>query len=144
MSGVKRFSLRLTPQLQAKIAKVAAERGVSINTLLGGLLEQALTFEDAGELAKHLESRIGRLEQRMKGVKGDVEILAELVSLFIYHWFCYAPTIPESQRKAMQVEGKDRYDKFLELLEKRLSKGKHSVGAFFSTTGAEGSEQKGD
>lgn len=53
-------------------------------------------------------------------LKVDVEIIAEMLSFFVMHYFCYTPELPESQKKALLLSGKTRHEKFLELLAKRI------------------------
>lgn len=53
-------------------------------------------------------------------LKVDVEIIAEMLSFFVMHYFCYTPELPESQKKALLLSGKTRHEKFMELLAKRM------------------------
>jgi len=49
-----------------------------------------------------------------------------MISFFVLHYFYYTSELPEAQRKALLISGKDRHAKFLELLAKRLQ-GKGSL-----------------
>ena len=61
-------------------------------------------------------------------LKVDVEIIAEMLSFFVMHYFCYTPELPESQKKALLLSGKTRHEKFMELLAKRMQgKGSSSI-----------------
>ena len=68
------------------------------------------------------------LSQNMKYLKVDSEIIAEMLSFFVMHYFCYTPELPEAQKKALLLSGKTRHAKFMENLGKRVQ----SRGSSFS------------
>ena len=105
---------------------VALKRNVSMTTAIEGMLNEGLK-DDHASAAASLDRRIGGLEKRMKSLQSDVEIVAELISFYVYQWLCYTSPIPDGQRGAVMAEGRERHKKFLELLGTRLAKGESSL-----------------
>ena len=110
-----RINLRITHAQYMRMKEIALMRRMSINALFLSAVELYLT--------EGQQKGAGGLEQctkKITNLKVDVEILAEMLSFFIMHYFCYTPELPDLQRKALRIEGKNRHARFMELLAKRL------------------------
>ncbi|HMO19134.1 MAG TPA: hypothetical protein PKA63_12645 [Oligoflexia bacterium] len=90
---------------------------VDLNSLFLSALEFYL---NDGREKRTSDQYIIKLSHNQKNLKVDVEIIAEMLSFFVMHYFCYTPELPESQKKALLLSGKTRHDKFMELLAKRM------------------------
>ena len=46
------------------------------------------------------------------------------MALFVKFWLTTTPPLPDEMREAAQASGKERYDRFVEAVGRRLAKGK--------------------
>lgn len=130
-----RISAYCNSKVKKRLNQIANTRGVSMSTLLEGIIEDHLVEREQGP--ENLKEFIGRVENRLKNVRLDIEVLSELLSLFVFQWLCYTPTIPDGQKEAVFLEGKERHKKFLKLLASRLERGEISVGELFASDHAQ-------
>lgn len=114
---IVKVNFRIPKQLSNGLKEVAAIRRVSLNSLFLSAIEFYL---NDGREKGASDQYILKLSQNQRNLKVDVEIIAEMLSFFVMHYFCYTPELPESQRKALLLSGKTRHDKFMELLAKRM------------------------
>ena len=126
MEKKRKFTVKLPQALFRQMETIALRRNVSITAAIEGVLNEGLKDDDSSAAA-NLDRRIGGLEKRMKSLQSDLEIVAELISFYVYQWLCYTSPIPEGQRGAVMAEGRERHKKFLELLGTRLAKGESSL-----------------
>ena len=115
-----RRNLRLPTESLNRVEELAIKKRVSVNTLIASAIELYLGEKD--DTTKNNPYLLS-LSRTLKSLKFDVELVGELVSYFTFHWFCYTPEIPESQKKALWIEGKKRHETFLKLLSNKLHKG---------------------
>jgi hypothetical protein len=114
---IVKVNFRISKQLLNGLKEVAAIRRVSLNSLFLSAIEFYL---NDGREKGTSDQYILKLSQNQKNLKVDVEIIAEMLSFFVMHYFCYTPELPESQKKALLLSGKTRHEKFMELLAKRM------------------------
>jgi hypothetical protein len=112
-----RINVRIPTEQFNKIEEIATIRRISLNSLFLSAIEFYIT-EGAGKGSN--EKYLLSLGAGLKNLKVDIEIMSEMVSFFVLHYFYYTPELPEAQRKALLISGKDRHAKFLELLAKRM------------------------
>lgn len=101
----------------ARMKEIAKMRRQSLNGLFLSAVEVYLT-EGGGKSTS--DQYILSLAKKLSNLKVDVEIVGEMLSFFALHFFCYTPELPESQRRALKIDGKKRHAKFIELLAKRI------------------------
>lgn len=112
-----RYNLRVPKDKLKQLKEVSLLRRVSLNSLILSAIEYYL---DDGKTKENENKLLSSLSINQKNLKVDVEIIAEMLSFFVMHYFCYTPEMPESQKKALFISGKNRHNKFMELLKKRL------------------------
>jgi hypothetical protein len=114
---IMRVNLRISKTQFARMKEIARMRRQSLN----GLFLSAVEFylNDGGDRGTS-EQYILSLAKKLSNLKVDVEIVGEMLSFFALHFFCYTPELPESQRRALKIDGKKRHAKFIELLAKRI------------------------
>lgn len=119
-----RVNFRVTKNQLDRIKEIAKIRRIAVKSLFLSAIEYYVN-EGGGE--KTFEKYLLSLGPSIKNLKVDTEIISEMVSFFVLHYFYYTPELPEAQRKALLISGKDRHAKFLELLAKRMQE-KGSLG----------------
>ncbi|MGY4567227.1 hypothetical protein [Bradyrhizobium sp. USDA 3256] len=70
-------------------------------------------------IAKRLD-RIVRVLERLERNDG---VTLETIALFIRFWLTATPALPEQSSPAARAKGAERYDRFVEALERQLSSG---------------------
>jgi hypothetical protein len=130
----RRRHFYLSDDLLAIIDTMAEKRGVGLSDIAEGLLREALGSEDNRGRLSDIESHILRLERRVKAFQGDLEILGEVLSFYIFQWLCHTPPLLDSQREGAISDGKVRHRRFLELLRERLTKGDTTLFGLSQTT----------
>lgn len=130
--GNVRTHISLPADLHTFVTALAKGRGVSLNRLLVDAVEELR--RDSKNSKEEFSIRFAGIEKRLRNMTLDLESVAELLSLYIFHWFCYTPPISDSQKSAIFVEAKDRHSRFLKLFKSRLEKGELDLGAFLSTS----------
>jgi hypothetical protein len=82
--------------------------------------------------------------RRITALRGDVEVLGELFSFYIFHWLGYTPRLDKAERVSLVAEAKERHEKFMRLFAKKLSAGELSLGALFIKSLEEVAQEEDD
>jgi hypothetical protein len=70
-----------------------------------------------------LAKRLDRIDRNIQRVERDLGIINEAFAIFIRSWLTSTALLPETAQVAAHAKGGERYDKFLEVLGRRLAKG---------------------
>ena len=112
-----RVNFKIKKEQYSKIKEVAALRRISLTSLFVSALDLYLTDgKEKGSSDQYILS----LAKKLTNLKVDVEIVGEMVSFFVLHYFCYTPEFPDSQRKALLIDARKRHAKFMGLLSKQM------------------------
>lgn len=120
----KQVRFRVSADSLLRLEKEARSRRVSVNYLVGVLVDDALskaTPDSAWETGLKLMAEV---KARQKNIGTDIECMFETLCFFVYQWFCHTTPLPESQRRAAAIDGKHRFEKFLELVRSKLNEGR--------------------
>lgn len=118
--GEIQIAMNLPESLVSQIRQEALQRKVEQKQLVLSALTE---FLDPNRLERDEEliiRRINKLDLKLKTVENKLNILSETLSLFIQVWFSNTYEIPEEQKETAQMQGDRRYDRFMEILGKRL------------------------
>lgn len=139
------IKIRISKKLHKEIIKLATEKrpARTLSDVVTSLCEEALRPSPLIE-RDEIAARIGSLEQKVRGMRFDVETLGELVALFVFNWCCHTPSISESGRKVALTEGGLRFKAFIETLQKRLNKGELTLATTQRSAGLESDKSKGE
>lgn len=120
-------SMRLEPDLFAALEQYCGERNVSRSLALNDALRTFLSPEYETAQLQVLLNSLHRLDAK-------VELLRELLGLFVQQWLIHTPPIPKGQRKAAASQGLARFERFIAEIDKVVTRGL-SVLTVPSTTG---------
>jgi hypothetical protein len=70
-----------------------------------------------------LGKRLDRLTRQVERLERRVTISNEAMALFVRFWLTATPPVPDASSPAAQAKGRERYDRFVEALGRRLAKG---------------------
>ena len=70
-----------------------------------------------------LGKRLDRLTRQVERLERHITISNEAIALFVRFWLTSTPSVPEAALPAAQAKGRERYERYLEALGRRLAKG---------------------
>lgn len=122
----KEIHIRLPADVYDALQDLVSARQVNVSSVVRSALEDYFARTELEGIDAVLE-RLGTVESRIRSLRLDIEMVAELISFFIYHWFCYTPAVPNSEKRTLALEAQARHQKFLAQLVKRLRQGEFSL-----------------
>ena len=122
------FHVRLTKDACKKLKDLAEERGVSQRRVIASAVDEYLSGGKEVDVDL-LRKEIFELKRRLSALRGDVEILGELLSFYIYNWLGYMPKLEKAERTSLAVEAKERHKRFMEMFAKKVTLGELNVAS---------------
>lgn len=124
MSALRiKHTFRLPPAMSAELADYAARKRVPQALVV----ETALASFLSGDSAEHLEAvlarRLDRLTRQADKLAWHVELTTETLALFVRFWLINNPPLPDAALPAAQAMGKERWERFVETLNRRMEFG---------------------
>ena len=83
-----------------------------------------LTPDAAQQQEAALGRRLDRLNRHADRLERDLEIAVEMLALFVRTWMAATPSLPDAAQAAARARGRDRYERFVENLGRRLASGR--------------------
>jgi len=117
-----KFSTKIPRTYVRKIRERASRRG-EIQGIVIEALKQYLEGTHNESDIKALASHSRRLSRSQEDLARDVQVIGELLSLFVENWFKLAPELPEdkNERNEKLISGKARASNFFLALVERIS-----------------------
>lgn len=124
MSGghVKR-SIRLRADLVRRLADHAAVRRTTQAAIIEAALDTFLSPDGADRLEAALARRLDRLTRDVGRLEWHVELSNETLALFVRNWLNATPALPDSATQAARAQGRERWERFVDLLNRRMELG---------------------
>ncbi|RWM18256.1 MAG: CopG family transcriptional regulator [Mesorhizobium sp.] len=119
----KRLSAYLDPHVMKALADYAARRDVSLSLIAEAAIASFLSPDADERKEAAVARRLDQIDRRVQRVERDVGITIETLALFIRFWLSSTPALPESAQAEARAKGLQRYDRFVDALGRRLSKG---------------------
>ncbi|MEM7397323.1 MAG: CopG family transcriptional regulator [Pseudomonadota bacterium] len=120
----ERLNVYFDPVLAGELEALAARRKVSKSQIMEAALAAFLSPDGADQREAAIVRRLDRLTRVVERLERDVSIGNEAMALFVKFWLTTTPPLPDEMREAAHASGKERYDRFVEALGRRLAKGK--------------------
>lgn len=118
-----RLSVYLDPKLAKQLESYAKERCRSLSVVAEASIASFLSPDAADRTEAVLAKRLDRIGRQIERLNRDTGIGLETLALFVRHWLVAVPVPSEAHYAAAQAKGRERYERFLEALGRRLSKG---------------------
>ncbi|WP_409018887.1 CopG family transcriptional regulator [Brevundimonas vesicularis] len=118
------LTVYLTPELLDRLVAQAKRRGVPKSTVAEAAIASFLTPDAAQQQEAALGRRLDRLNRHADRLERDLEIAVEMLALFVRTWMAATPSLPDAAQAAARVRGRDRYERFVENLGRRLASGR--------------------
>jgi hypothetical protein len=124
VSGLRiKHTFRLPPALSSELADYAARKRVSQALVVETALSSFLSGESAEHLEAVLSRRLDRLSRQADKLAWHVELTNETLALFVRFWLVSNPPLPDTAMPAAQAMGKERWERFVETLNRRMEFG---------------------
>ncbi len=118
-----RLSVYLDPKLAKELEAYAKERRRSLSVVAEASIASFLSPDASDRMEAVLTKRLDRIGRQLERLNRDAGVSLETLALFIRHWLVAVPAPSEAHYAAAQAKGRERYERFLEALGRRLSKG---------------------
>jgi hypothetical protein len=119
---VKR-SIRLRADLARRLADHAAVRRTTQAAIIEAALDSFLSPDGADRLEAALARRLDRLTRDVGRLEWHVELSNETLALFVRNWLNATPTLPDSATQAARAQGRESWERFVDLLNRRMELG---------------------
>lgn len=124
MTGLRvKHTFRLPPALSAELADYAARKRVTQALVVETALASFLSGDSAEHLEAVLSRRLDRLSRQSDKLAWHVELTNETLALFVRFWLINNSPLPDTARPAAQAMGKERWERFIETLNRRMEFG---------------------
>ena len=118
------LTVYLPPELLDLLVAQAKRRGVPKSTVAEAAIASFLTPDAAQQQEAALGRRLDRLNRHADRLERDLEIAVEMLALFVRTWMAATPSLPDAAQAAARARGRDRYERFVENLGRRLASGR--------------------
>ena len=114
---------RLAADLARQLADHARSRRVTQVAIVEAALASFLSPDGADRLEAAVSRRLDRLTRQADRLEWHVELSNETLALFIRFWLTSNAPLPDTARAAAQAMGKERWERFVESLNRRMEIG---------------------
>lgn len=118
------LTVYLAPELLDRLVVQAKRRGVPKSTVAEAAIASFLTPDAAQQQEAALGRRLDRLNRHADRLEQDLEIAVEMLALFVRTWMAATPSLPDAAQAAARARGRDRYERFVQNLGRRLASGR--------------------
>lgn len=121
--GKKRIGVWLEPGLLKELSIEAKDKSVTRQSIMEGALRNFINRVPREDFQALLLRRMNRQDTKLKRIESRLEILAESFAMYLRMWLVVTPEVPESQKEASIMQARERYDRYLKALGKKLRTG---------------------
>ncbi len=121
--GQVKRSIRLPAGLAHAVSDHARARNTSQAAIIEAALESFLSPDAADRLEAALSRRLDRIQRNLDRLEWNVELSNETLAQFIRFWLSTTAPVPDTAMKAAQAMGKERWERFVETLSRRMESG---------------------
>ena len=118
-----KHTVRLPVDLTRQLADHARARRVTQTAVLEAALVSFLSPDGADRLEAAIGRRLDRLGRQADRLEWNVDLANETLALFIRFWLTSNAPLPETALAAAQAMGKERWERFVESLARRMESG---------------------
>ena len=118
-----KHTFRLPPELARQLADYAGRKRLHQAFVVETALTSFLSPDNSERMEAALGKRLDRLTRQVERLERHVTISNEAIALFVRFWLTATSPVPDAALPAAQAKGRERYQRFIEALGKRLAKG---------------------
>jgi len=118
----------------AKQLRVAVRRpGVTKSSIVNAALRRFLDPAPVKEHGEEVLERLRRLAKKHRQLHREVQILVEMMALFVRYFLTINPPLPESEQNAAEMRGRERYAVFVRQIARRITSDSRLVSDVMET-----------
>lgn len=118
-----KHTFRLPPELSSQLADYAARKRVSQALVVETALASFLSPDGSERLEAALSRRLDRLNRQADRLAWNIDLANETLALFIRFWLTTNAPLPDTALAAAQAMGRERWERFVESLSRRMEQG---------------------
>jgi hypothetical protein len=118
-----KHTFRLPPELARQLADYAGRKRHHQAFVVETALASFLSPDNSERMEAALGKRLDRLTRQVERLERQITISNEAMALFVRFWLTATSPVPDTALPAAQAKGRERYQRFIEALGRRLAKG---------------------
>jgi hypothetical protein len=134
---------RLPPDLVRDLARHAQSRRVSQASVVEAALASFLSPDGSDRLEAAISRRLDRLSRQADRLEWNVGLTNETIALFVRFWLTANPPLPDDARAASQALGKERWERFVASLSRRMEAGPRLLDEISRDIGSSAADKRG-
>ena len=119
----EKHNFRLPAELMRQLDAAALARQVSRAAIVEVALASYLSPDGADRLEAAVSRRLDRLTRQFDRLGWHLDLSNETLALFIRFWLNSTVPLPDTAQRAAQAMGKERWERFVESLTRRMEAG---------------------
>jgi predicted transcriptional regulator len=123
MTTRQKNSFRLPADLIRQLDATASAKRVARTAIVEAALTSYLVPDGTERIEAALSRRLDRVTRQLDRLQWHADLTNETLALFIRFWLTTNAPLPDTAMKAAQAIGKERWERFVESLGKRMELG---------------------
>lgn len=119
----EKHTFRLSPEVARQLADHARSRRKPQTAVVEAALASFFSPDGADRLEAAVTRRLDRMNRDLERLEWHVELSNETLALFIRFWLTTNAPLPDTALAAAQAMGKERWERFVESLNRRMEQG---------------------
>ena len=115
-----KHTFRLPPDLSRQLAEFAIHKRATQASIVEAAVASFLSPDSSERMEAAVTRRLDRLTKQNEKLAFQSEVTNEALALFVRFWLTANPPLPEAAMAAAQAQGKDRYERFIEALARKM------------------------
>lgn len=118
-----KHTFRLPPDLSRQLAEVAIRKHATQASIVETAIASFLSPDGSERLEAAIGRRLDRIMRQLDRLDYHVEVTNEALALFVRFWLTANPPLPDAGLAAAQAQGRERYERFVEALARKMASG---------------------
>jgi hypothetical protein len=123
----KRYSILLSDEIAERFERVARRRNGAKSAIIEEMLDRRLNPERYPLIDEGILRRLDELSRNLGGLKSEVAVATEMVSLFVRYYLTVTPPLASSEQAPAQALGKERFRLFVTQIGRRIASDRRLV-----------------
>ena len=115
-----KHTFRLPPDISRQLAEFAIRKRATQASIVEAAIASFLSPDGSERMEAAVTRRLDRLTRQNEKLEFQIEVTNEALALFVRFWLTANPPLPDSAMAAAQVQGKQRYEGFVEAVARKL------------------------
>lgn len=118
-----KHTFRLPPDISRQLAEFAIRKRTTQASIVETAIASFLSPDGSERLEAAIGRRLDRIMRQLDRLDYHVEVTNEALALFVRFWLTANPSLPDAGLAAAQAQGRERYERFVEALARKMESG---------------------